>query len=135
MAVVWCNGKRRAYGSTWTKVRAIILDRDASFHDGIRTCECCGAVEGDRAYTPDGRAIWKLNEKTGKRNRVMVVMEVDHILPFVHGGGEFDIDNLITLCRQCNRRNGDAIKSPELALRLFQLAYDRNRAILGGGGE
>lgn len=134
MAVVYSpDGKRRQYGYVWTKIRAVILERDASFHDGVCTCENCGAVDGALAYTGTGRnrrAIWKRNED-GTRTRVCVIMEVDHILPFVLGGEEMSIDNCITLCRQCNRRFSDKRKDAETEYRFLTLAYERNRAILG----
>ena len=135
MAVVYSpEGKRRQYGYVWTKIRGIILERDASFHGGVSTCEHCGAVDGELAYTGEGRnrrAIWKRNED-GTRTRVRVIMEVDHILPFCLGGEEMNPDNCVTMCRQCNRRFADKRKDPETEYRLLLLAYERNRAILEG---
>ncbi len=59
------------------KVRFDVLERDG------RRCVICGVSAKDGA-----------------------VLEVDHIVPVSHGGGDF-LDNLQTLCFDCNRGKSD----------------------------
>lgn len=54
-------------------------------------------------------------------------LHADHIVPFAHGGGEFDADNLWTLCEGCNLRLGSRRKEPVVEAMALRLAYTRNR--------
>lgn len=89
------HGETRKYGRRWTKLRAIIVERDG------HTCCLCGQVGG--------------------------VLHADHIVPFTHGGGEFDADNLWTLCAACNLRIGANRKQPAVEQMALRLAHTRNR--------
>jgi 5-methylcytosine-specific restriction endonuclease McrA len=51
----------------------------------------------------------------------------DHIVPFAHGGGEYDADNLWLLCERCNLRLGAKRKQPAVEAMALQLAFVRNR--------
>lgn len=95
------DGQYRKYGKRWTALRQVILRRDDC------TCGYCGRS----VYDTEG-----------------LVMEVDHILPFALGGGEYDADNLITACFDCNRTHGKRAKPAHIAAAVTRLAMARNRA-------
>ena len=54
-------------------------------------------------------------------------LHADHIFPFGLGGGEFDADNLWTLCSECNLRLGAKRKEPAVERMALALAAARNR--------
>lgn len=56
------------------------------------TCRHCGAKKGDK-----------------KSNGKKVTLEVDHIIPVAKGGND-TLDNLQTLCFDCNRNKSDVIQ-------------------------
>jgi 5-methylcytosine-specific restriction protein A len=66
------NRHERGYGTAWTKLRKIILDRDMGL------CQPCQAT-----------------------GRVTLAREVDHTIPKAEGGTD-DQDNLQAICRACH---------------------------------
>lgn len=96
-----CDGKRRQYGTRWTKLRAFVLERDN------HTCVYC---QEDRASNP------------------AIILEVDHIDPFALGGEEYAPVNCITSCRRCNRERQYHEKPKEVRDFLLATAARRNRA-------
>lgn len=95
------DGQHRKYGKKWTMIRKLVIERDGC------TCAYCN------------RSIFDTEG---------LVLEVDHILPFALGGGEYDLDNVITACFECNRTWGNTRKPAHLEAALVKLAMGRNRA-------
>lgn len=54
--------------------------------------------------------------------------ELDHIVP-VSDGGTHAIENLMWLCRRCNRAKGSM--SMSVFLSMCQMIYEKNRRVLG----
>lgn len=125
------TGKKRAWGSMWTKVRKLVIARDAAYHGGCPTCEYCGAQEGEIVRDADGVTVLvaeKVNGvPTGTMIARLVVMQVDHILAFSKGGGEFDLDNLISACEVCNNNWSNHDKPAHIFAAVSALAKSRNR--------
>jgi len=63
----------------WPHIRLKIWRRDEG------TCKVCNKKSGS-SYFPDKGWV------------------IDHIIPIASGGGEFDLNNLQTLCPNCNKR-------------------------------
>lgn len=126
------TGKKRAWGKTWTKVRGLVIERDAAYHNGCPTCEYCGAVEGEIVRDIDGATVLvaeKVNgTPTGTMIARLVIMEVDHMLAFSKGGGEFDLDNLISACQVCNGLWSNHDKPAHILDAVVALAKSRNRS-------
>lgn len=118
------TGKLRQGGKMWKKVRGIVLDRDSAYHNGIRTCEYCGGAEGEE--------VMVYLKSYGEEVKRTLEMTVDHIIPFSQGGGEFDLDNLITCCSVCNNVHNDREKPGHILMAVQGLAKIRNRAISEG---
>jgi 5-methylcytosine-specific restriction endonuclease McrA len=95
------DGQYRKYGKRWTQCREIVLRRDDC------TCGYCGRS----VYDTEG-----------------LVMEVDHILPFALGGGEYDYDNVVASCFDCNRTFGKRRKPAHIEMAVLRLVMARNRA-------
>lgn len=98
---VRADGQHRKYGSRWTAIRKLVIQRDG--------CEC--------GYC--GRSIFDTEG---------LVLEVDHILPFALGGGEYDLDNCVTACFECNRGWNDTRKPAHIEAAVRNVAMARNRA-------
>lgn len=95
------DGEYRKYGRKWTAIRELVLRRDDC------TCVYCGRS----VYTTEG-----------------LVMEVDHVLPFALGGGEYDLDNVAVACFDCNRNFGGNRKPAHIETAVLRLVAARNRA-------
>lgn len=126
------TGRKRQWGGTWVKVRRLVLDRDAAYHDGRCVCEYCGSFEGEAVTDDAGTAVLVADKQTGEMVPRLVVMEVDHILAFSKGGGEMDLDNLISACQICNNRWNAHEKPDHIFRAVSKLAFDRNRAVSDG---
>jgi 5-methylcytosine-specific restriction endonuclease McrA len=81
--------------------------RERAFQRDHRTCVECGRKYGDR----DAKGF------------IHTEFVVDHIKPIALGGAEFDMDNLQTLCWDCNKKktHGD-IKLIAATRRAYKLA-------------
>lgn len=126
------TGRKRQWGGTWVKVRRLVLDRDAAHHNGYCVCEYCGAQEGEIVTDDNGAAVLVPDKQTGELVPRNVIMEVDHILAFSKGGGEMDLDNLISACQICNNRWNAHAKPDHIFQAVSALARDRNRAATDG---
>ncbi len=94
------DGQWRKYGKRWTEIRKIVLRRDDC------TCIYCGASIYD---TPG------------------LVLEADHVVPFAEGGGEYDLDNVVTACFDCNRTHGGGRKPAHIERAVLKVVAARNR--------
>jgi 5-methylcytosine-specific restriction endonuclease McrA len=56
-----------------------------------------------------------------------LALHVDHIYPFALGGAEFDLDNLITACCECNWRFGGRRKPAAIERAALAVVAARNR--------
>jgi 5-methylcytosine-specific restriction endonuclease McrA len=121
------TGKKRNGGKMWKKVRGIVLERDAAYHGGINTCEYCGGTEGEEV-----RVFLK---SYGEEVERTLTITVDHVVPFTKGGGEFDLDNLISCCSICNAVWNNHDKPQHILKAILEVARERNRAIGEEGGE
>jgi HNH endonuclease len=108
VARMYANGYVRHWGSL-----KAARERLARFHRGeITREELLAPVAGRRVRRElSKRTRWLVHERDGHRcckcgrspkTDPGVVLEVDHIVPCARGGGN-EMENLRTLCRDCNR--------------------------------
>jgi 5-methylcytosine-specific restriction endonuclease McrA len=100
---------KRTTGRAWMAIRAIVIERDAAYHNGIVTCEYCGR-----------------SKETDSKVRI----QVDHVIPLEQGGTDMDLDNLVTSCHKCNGSGGHWYhrKPKHIEDAILRLVYERNRA-------
>jgi len=85
---------RKKFGAKWATHRAL---RWAVYERDNYTCQICG----DSVKKPDGyMGERSLFFPDGKR-----ILELDHIVPFKHGG-VLSYSNAQCLCNRCNARKG-----------------------------
>lgn len=122
----WCNreltGRQRLYCSErctfsfynyWCCRPAYVR---ATFIRDDFTCQECGLhpMGEDKPWLPD-----------------LSRLECDHIIPLAKGG-ETTMDNLQTLCRECNRRKGTRIDNPEESYPKVVPSRDKTKCPLCG---
>jgi 5-methylcytosine-specific restriction endonuclease McrA len=87
----------------WVKIRQEILKRDNW------TCVKCGKQptrlirEGYQGWYDKVLKTEYLKEWKGNMNTVVDTLVIDHIKPIAIGGEMWDINNLQTLCPECNK--------------------------------
>jgi 5-methylcytosine-specific restriction endonuclease McrA len=126
-AINTLTGKKRNGGKMWKKVRGIVIERDSAYHGGMPTCEYCGGVEGE--------TVSIFLKSYGENVERTLTITVDHIVAFSKGGGEFDLDNLISCCSVCNGTWNNHDKPSHILTAVLGLARERNRAGSEGEGE
>ena len=105
----------------WKKVRGLVIERDSAYHGGVPTCEYCGRVEGETAMV--------YLKSYGEEVEREISITVDHIVAYSKGGGEFDMDNLISCCQVCNGAWNNHDKPGHILKAVLDLARERNREI------
>jgi 5-methylcytosine-specific restriction endonuclease McrA len=103
---------------------------------GRTLCRVCGAVTADNrqnfcgprclrdffmqtdwqrvrrvVYARDGGICMKCGRRVRRDN-----FQVDHIVPVIKGGAEWDLANLELACPDCNRQKGDRVEKEYVVL-------------------
>lgn len=90
---------RKVHPNTLKRVRLAVYRRDGF------SCRHCGWIPPQIPSDYDGQYALAGMVTNAKRRRVLRVLELDHIHPYLLGG-KFTTDNLQALCSGCNARKG-----------------------------
>jgi len=98
---VWCQRK----GSLFL-LEAHEMGPPKGIHCFIENCQWCSYRAVEEKHLWGGRPhlnLYHVNRRGG-----LMMMTQDHIMPRMHGGKDV-IENLQTMCRECNQRKGSTI--------------------------